>query len=77
MRTYSEIALIVNGNKTDCIEIFREHNTFSAFRDSENVFVGGYGELTNFIEGWQNKNTDLVNFMTAQGMKVEYVRKGI
>ena len=77
MKTYSEIAMIVNGNKTDCIEIFREHNTFSAFRDSENVFMGGYGELMNFITEWQNKNTDIVNFLTTQGMNVEYVRKGI
>lgn len=77
MRTYGEIAMIVNGNKTDCIEIFREHNTFAVFRNSENVFMGKYGELMNFITEWQNKNTDIVNFLNTHGMNVEYVRKGI
>lgn len=77
MRTYGEIAMVVNGNKTDCIEIFREHNIFAAFRNNENVFMGGYSELMNFITEWQNKNTDIVNFLTSQHMNVGYVRKGI
>jgi len=74
MRTYSSIALVVDGKETSKLEMWKEHNIYSAYEYDENVFVGGYSKMMEFIEGWKKKNQGIKMMLEAAGHSAEFAQ---
>ena len=67
MRSYSYCRMIVDGNETASLDIYREHNTFSIYEHDENVFSGGYTGTMAYIEAWKKKWHNVKEYLEAGG----------
>ena len=72
MRSYSYVAMKVDGNETAKLDIFSEHNIFHIYEHDINVFSGGYTGTIKFIEDWKIKINDIKMFLEAQNHDVVF-----
>ena len=72
MRSYSYVKMVVDGNTTSSLDIYREHNIFSVFEYDMNVFSGSYTGTMQFIENWKEKKQPLRTFLEEAGHFVTY-----
>lgn len=72
MKSYSYVALVIDGRETNKLDIFKEHNTFSVYEYDENVLTGGYLKVMEFINKWKEKNENIKQLFEASGSTVEF-----
>lgn len=72
MRTYSYVALVVDGKETSKLEVYGEHNNFNIFEYDENVFSGGYNRAMEFINAWKDKQSNIKEWLESIGMTATF-----
>ena len=63
MKSYSYVAMCVDGKQTSTIEIWREGNIFRAYEYDEAVYAGGWLGLMEYIKKWKESKTALKKYL--------------
>ena len=71
MRTHSYVKQFIDGKNVATLDVYRDHNTFRAYIDDENVYDGSYSGLVDYINKWKDHERSIADGFHRLGLKVE------